>query len=189
MPHLVDKWIATTHGTTPTERHGTPPTLYVVFTKFDATLVQAEGEPADSQVRWDSRLKTGFRDFFAKADADWTTRWDRQGAFHNCYWVRNPRVKSAVFQSVPGQGEDYTGVYREWVAQLTEYYLANSHVNDHFLNPRQSWEAVTRPGNNGIDLLLANLGRDLSPARKSNMLQFQLDRMSGQVRQAMAPYH
>ncbi|MFH0822714.1 MAG: virulence factor SrfC family protein [Pseudomonadota bacterium] len=190
LPYLVQKWIKRSHGATSAERHDKPLSLYVAFTKFDDTLVKKKGgEDPSSPVRWESRLKNAFEDFFArigKATENWVLRWDRRGPFSNCYWLRNPNVDQVVFERHNGS-ELVREDYKPWLAQLFAYYSDNSLVRSHFSDPVKSWNEVTSPGRNGIQYLLDALCSGLEPGQKSRMLNLELDEIFQALERISAP--
>ncbi len=180
LPPLVHKWVAQTHGISSAERQDKPVTLYVAFTKFDRILEKKGGaaDPA-SPVRWESRLYTGFQEFYGRTGTtaeNWSMQWDRRGAFTNCYWVRNPNVDQVAYVK-EGNTEKYRPGYDEWLRQLLPYYMDNALVKSHFNDVRTSWSEVATPGSDGIRYLKQQLGLGLHPDQKRGMLNRELERL------------
>jgi hypothetical protein len=193
LPQLIQKWVKQTHGATSADRSNKQPTLFVAFTMFDTTIVWKKGgEDVSSPVRWDSRLKTGFEDFFGKAPRtmeNWTTNWDTRGPFTNCCWVRNPNVDQAGgWVRTQGGGEAIREGYEEQLDEMKIHYAQNPHVKNHFADVETSWEEVARPGRPGIQYLVDRMTAGLDPSQKSQMLSRDLDNIFQQVIQICEPF-
>ncbi|MDB4444122.1 putative virulence factor, partial [bacterium] len=190
MPRLIQKWINQTHGKNESERTGKDVALYVAFTKFDETLLMKDGEPVDSPARWESRLKMGFTDFFAKGGQSWPEKWDGNGPFKNCYWIRNPKVKSGIFHENPETGkEGLSPEYEEWLKDLKDHYMNNEHVQTHFSykNMNRSWTEVSTPDRNGIQVLLEELTNNLRPDLKCAILNLEIQRIFDRLESILKP--
>ncbi|HNV72883.1 MAG TPA: virulence factor SrfC family protein, partial [Candidatus Ozemobacteraceae bacterium] len=164
-------------------RQGRKNLLFQVFTKFDSDLIWKKGQ--DPQVRWDSRLKTNFEEFFGKAGT-WVEDWDGVTAFQNCYWVRNPNVQQTVF------GRDQQG--NEFVREETQLneimnqYLANELVRRHFKNPQESWKRAASPGHPGIPWLVENVRASVEPLAKVMQLKQNLAQILAGLKSHLQPH-
>ncbi|MBF0546965.1 MAG: hypothetical protein HQM08_21165 [Candidatus Riflebacteria bacterium] len=184
LPYMINKWVEWSQGADTKTREAKKPLLFQVFTKFDMDLTRKKGE--DPRVRWESRLKTNFAEFFGRA-GDWVENWDGSRAFQNCFWVRNPNVQQAVF------GKDQTG--KEFIrdelplAEFKGQYLANEFVRRHFQNPEESWNMAATPGNPGIPFLVENLRKAIEPLTKVRQLESNLKNILMEVKTNLQPYH
>ncbi|GAB4268355.1 MAG: putative virulence factor [Candidatus Rifleibacteriota bacterium] len=183
LPYMVNKWVEWSQGKDPKARTGKKPLLFHVFTKFDMDLIHKRGE--DPAVRWDSRLKTNFADFLGRA-GEWVLEWDEEGAFRNCFWVRNPNVQQTVF----GRDKDGTEFVRdeEQLAKIKSEYLANEHVRRHFANPEEAWEKAATPGNSGIPYLVEKVKESIEPDTKVKQLQANLKLIYAELKTHLQPY-
>ncbi len=185
LPHLAYKWISLTHGKTSSERRGKPITLYVVFTKFDQSLVETTGEQPDSANRWSARLKTGFEGFYGRVGDNWPLRWDGK-AFTNCFWVRNPQVDQPVFETVNGV-EQVRDKYTVTLPQMAEAY-SNEYVRRYFQSVDQSWHAVTIPEETGLRYLLQRMSENLRPEHKRMILHADLNGLRDEIEADLTPW-
>lgn len=183
LPYMINKWVEWSHGKDPKARQGKKPLLFHVFTKFDNDLIRKKGE--DPRVRWDSRLKTNFAEFFGRS-GDWVENWDGEKPFRNCFWVRNPNVQQTVF------GRDQQG--KEFVrdegqlAEIKGQYLGNPAVQKHFQNPEESWNKAATPGNAGIAFLTETLRAAVDPLTKVRQLKTNLESIFTEMKSNLQPY-
>lgn len=183
LPYMINKWVEWSMGADAKSRQGKKPLLFHVFTKFDSDLIWKKGQ--DPQVRWDSRLRTNFEEFFGKAGT-WVEDWDGVTAFQNCYWVRNPNVQQTVF------GRDQQG--NEFVreeAQLNEImnqYLGNELVRRHFKNPQESWNRAAKPGQSGIPFLVESVNGSVEPLAKVKQLKQNLLQLLADLKSHLQPH-
>ncbi|MEW6348640.1 MAG: virulence factor SrfC family protein [Thermodesulfobacteriota bacterium] len=186
LPHLAYKWISLTHGPTGAQRRGKPVTLYVVFTKFDMSLHQSVGDQADSNARWNARLKTGFEDFYGKVGDNWPARWDGR-PFTNCFWVRNPQVDQLVFRNGNGS-EDVREEYKHVLPQMAEAYRRNEYVRRYFPTVNESWATVATPGETGIRHLLRRMSENLRPEQKRMILHADMNNLKDEIELKLKPW-
>jgi hypothetical protein len=180
---MVNKWVEWSQGKDSKSRAGKKPLLFHIFTKFDMDLIRKRGE--DPSVRWDSRLKTNFEDFFGRA-GDWPDNWDGTNAFRNCFWVRNPSVQQTVF----GRDQEGNEFIRdeEQLAQIKAQYLANENVQKHFANPVNAWESAASPGRSGIPALVEAIRQNVEPDTKVKQLQTNLSQIFKEIHSHLQPY-
>jgi hypothetical protein len=183
LPYMVNKWVEWSQGQDSKARAGKKPLLFHIFTKFDMDLIRKRGE--DPSVRWDSRLKTNFEDFFGRT-GDWPIDWDGNSAFKNCYWVRNPNVQQTVF------GRDKEGKEfirdEEQLAQIKSEYLANENVQRHFAEPLEAWENSATPGNPGIPYLIGAINSSIEADAKVKQLDSNLKQIFTEIKTHLQPY-
>ncbi|MFZ2956952.1 MAG: virulence factor SrfC family protein [Candidatus Ozemobacteraceae bacterium] len=183
LPYMINKWVEWSQGKDAKARSGKAPLLFNVFTKFDIDLIRKKGE--DPRVRWDSRLKTNFADFFGRV-GDWVEDWGGGKPFQNCFWVRNPNVQQTIF------GRDQQG--KEFVrdeAQLAEIkgqYLANSMVQKHFGDPEGAWNRAATAENAGITFLVECLKKSVEPSTKVKQLRENIELMLAELKTHLQPY-
>jgi hypothetical protein len=184
LPYMINKWVEWSQGSTPQARQGKAPQLFHVFTKFDIDLIRKKGE--DPRVRWESRLKTNFEEFFGRA-GDWVEKWDERGGFRNCFWVRNPNVQQTVF----GRDRDGKEFVRDeqQLAEIREQYLGNDFVRRHFADPQEAWSRAAMPGQAGIGFLVEQIRRVIDPAAKVRQLDANLKVIYAEVQTNLSPYY
>jgi hypothetical protein len=183
LPYMVNKWVEWSQGKDSKAREGKKPLLFHIFTKFDMDLISKRGE--DPSVRWDSRLKTNFEDFFGRT-GDWVMEWSEDLPFNNCYWVRNPNVQQTVF------GRDKEGKEfirdEEQLAEIKAQYLGNSLVQKHFKDPEKSWDQAATPGHSGIPWLIESIKASVEPDTKVKQLRNNLKLIFTEIRTHLQPY-
>lgn len=183
LPYMVNKWVEWSQGKEPKNRNGKEPLLFHVFTKFDVDLIRKKGE--DPMVRWDSRLKTNFAEFFGRSGT-WVKEWDEQKPFQNCFWVRNPNVQQTVFGR-DKEGKEFVRD-EEQLAQIMQEYLANENVQRHFANAKEAWDRATSPGQSGIPYLVEKVKAGIKPAAKVNQLHANLVQIFTELKTHLQPY-
>jgi hypothetical protein len=183
LPYMVNKWVEWSQGKDPKARSNGSPLLFHVFTKFDMDLIHKRGQ--DPSVRWDSRLKTNFEDFFGRV-GNWVMNWTEEGPFSNCFWVRNPNVQQTVF------GRDQEGKEfireKEQLEQIKKEYLANDFVRQHFADPAKAWDQAATPGNSGIPFLVSTIKSSIEENTKVKQLSQNLKQIFTEVRTNLQPY-
>ncbi len=183
LPYMVNKWVEWSQGKEPKQRAGKLPLLFHVFTKFDMDLIRKRGE--DPSVRWDSRLKTNFEEFFGRV-GEWVQEWEENKPFQNCFWVRNPNVQQTVF----GRDKDGTEFIRdeEQLMQIMNEYLANNYVQKHLKNPKEAWEKAASPGQSGIPYLVETIKNSMDANTKVSQLQNNLSLIFAELKTHLNPY-
>ncbi len=184
LPYMINKWVEWSHGTTPEERAGKPVTLFHVFTKFDQDLVKKKGE--SHEVRWSSRLRTNFEEFFGRA-GDWATQWDPHTPFRNCFWVRNPNVQQTIFGR-DAQGREIP-IDQAYLDEARGRYLAHPLVKAHFQSPEEAWDQAATPDHCGIGWLKEAIRRAIDPRTKVRQLAANLEAILAEVKAQLRPYY
>ncbi|NLI76041.1 MAG: hypothetical protein GX442_06305, partial [Candidatus Riflebacteria bacterium] len=184
LPYMINKWVEWSHGADPTTRAGKPVTLFHVFTKFDQDLVKKKGE--SHEVRWSSRLRTGFEEFFGRA-GDWTLQWDPAGPFRNCFWVRNPNVQQTIFARNE-QGRE-TPIEQAYLDEAKGHYLAHPLVKAHFRDPEQAWDQAATPDRSGIAWLKDAIRGAIDPHTKVRQLEANLAGILADFQAQLRPYY
>lgn len=190
LPGLVQNWIASTHGNSPQAREDVDCVLFMVLTKFDKHLGDSAAEGGD-ETRFERRMQASLLEKFGKGSDPWVTEWTPGHAFSNCFWLRNPNyyVDGLI---------DYDEAMRELrirpekvtrVAELKAGCLHAASVQRHFGDPLAAWEAALALNDGGVSYLMAELERVCKPDSKLRQIGAQLDRLAGELRQAIAPFH
>ncbi|MBI3038381.1 hypothetical protein HYY75_04905 [bacterium] len=183
LPYMINKWIEWSHGPNPKSRQGKPLLLFHVFTKFDLDLIWKKGE--DQNVRWESRLKSNFEEFFGRA-GDWVVNWDETGAFRNCFWVRNPNVQQTVF----GRKDGLEFIREETqLAETKAQYCRHELVRKHFRNPEEAWDEAASPNHAGIPYLKDRIRKTIEPNSKVIQLGSNIQAILHDVKTHLKPYH
>ncbi|MFC1746036.1 virulence factor SrfC family protein [Candidatus Riflebacteria bacterium] len=171
LPFMINKWVEWSHGRTPEERDGKKITLFHAFTKFDEDLVYKQGDRKSLTTRWNTRLKTHFEEFFSR-EGDWVREWSPDRPFDNCFWVRNPGVRSGVFHIRDGREELS---YPHDFEKIHQGYCNSPIVKTYFKDPTTAWQKAASPNNPGIhflrDSILEVVAPDLKVLQLDNNLQ------------------
>lgn len=183
LPYMINKWVEWSQGATPQARKGKTPQLFHVLTKFDIDLIRKKGE--DHRVRWESRLKTNFEEFFGRA-GDWAENWDGQGAFRNCFWVRNPNVQQTVFAR-DRDGKEFVRDETQ-LAEIKGQYLENEFIRRHFSDPGEAWDRAATPGQAGIAFLIERIRKSIEPSSKVRQLEGNLQSIFADMKTHLSPY-
>jgi len=112
-------------------------------------------------------------------------------AFNNCFWLRNPNyyVDGLI---------DYDSEMRELrirpekearVAELQAGCLQAPSVQRHFGDPMKAWAAALALNDGGVSYLMAELEKVCKPDSKLRQITAQLEKLAGDLRQAIAPFH
>lgn len=183
LPYMINKWIEWSQGGEASARKGKKCLLFHVFTKFDMDLVKKRGE--DPMVRWDSRLKTNFSDFFSRG-GDWVNNWSEDRSFQNCFWVRNPSVQQTVF----GRDQNNEEFVRdqEQISQIKSEYLSNANVKKYFANPELAWDRAASPGQSGIKYLVEAIEQTIESTAKTTQLAENLSQIHIDLKNNLEPY-
>ena len=184
LPYMINKWVEWSHGVSPELRSGKVVTLFHVFTKFDQDLVKKKGE--SHEVRWSSRLKTGFEEFFGRA-GEWPTQWNSQGSFRNCFWVRNPNVQQTIFGKNE-QGREFP-IDVPYLEAAHGEYLAHKLVKEHFAFPEEAWNQAATPNRCGIIYLKESIRKSIDPLTKVRQLEANLEGILADMKAQLRPYY
>jgi hypothetical protein len=186
LPGVINTWITLTHGEKPESRRDKPVALFFVLSKFDLEFEQKKGAPS-VESRWDNRLHASLLDFFGK-QYDWPTNWDGVRGFNNLFLLRNPNFRFDAVLDISPEGveqsvrPEQTGL----VAALETAFMGSRLVAEHFLNPRESWDAAMLLNDGGIGLIREKLRPLCSPDIKLNQiatsLREQLERLSARLK-------
>lgn len=190
LPGLVQNWIASTHGATPELRAQADCVLFLVLTKFDKHLGDSAAEGGD-ETRFDRRMQASLLEKFGKGSDPWVDRWTPDQRFNNCFWLRNPNyyVDGLI---------DYDSDMRELgirpgkqdrVAELKAGCLSAPAVQRHFGDPQAAWDAALALNDGGVSYLTGQLEKVCKPDSKLRQIAAQLDQITTDLRQAIAPFH
>ena len=186
LPGVINNWINLTHGEKPESRKNKPVALFFVLSKFDMEFEQKKGAPS-VESRWDNRLHASMLDFFGK-QYDWPVNWDGSGGFTNMFLLRNPNFRfDAVLDITPeGIEQNVRPEQAGNVEALQSAFLNSKLVAEHFVNPRESWDAAMRLNDGGIGLIRQRLRPLCSPDIKRRQIETtlyeQLERLAARLK-------
>ncbi len=191
LPDLAFEWIKVSHGETPEERSKQANALFLVLTKFDKSFEQAAGKGTGSN-RWTTRLETSLLKAFGNR-YDWPRKWDEQGAFNNCYCVRNPnfRQDSLLEYETPTSYKE-TQIRpdkQEYLQTLQESFLTNAEVKTHFQDASTSWDAVMSLNDGGVQHIAAKLEPLCEPQLKRDQVYAGLQRLAANTNAELQQFY
>ncbi len=190
LPGLVQTWIASTHGSTPEQRAGVDPVLFMVLTKFDKHLSDSAAEGGD-ETRFERRMQASLLEKFGKGNDPWVRDWQPGQPFSNCFWLRNPNFYvDGLLEYGPNKVE--TGIRPDKVARIDELRrgcLQAPSVQTHFADSQAAWEAALSLNDGGVGYLLQNLKAVCRPDRKLEQIKAQLEQLRAGLQQAISPFH
>lgn len=162
LPKLIGDWVFRTHGKTPAERSKLLTSLFVIFTKFDIELKgnpsqEKLGQPKTHDYHWKARLEINFEDEMEKSvEQNWPSYWDNNGAFKNCFWMRDPQYSDQVFDEF-GEVKTIRPNYVEKLADKKMSFTGYEAVKRHFHNPAEAWDAASTAGNSGVEYIIEKI--------------------------------
>jgi hypothetical protein len=172
LDKIIEDWIGLTHGEKPQERDKKITSLFLVMTKFDMEFSEGAGKSTDGN-RWTTRLEASLLKPFAAHShrTNWVNKWHTNSAFNNTYWLRNPNADQAGLidsEGSPGSSKELgiRTVKKDFVNKLRETFLVNPHVNQHFFNPVEAWDAGMSLNDGGITRLITELAKVCKPEVK-----------------------
>ncbi|MDR2670050.1 MAG: putative virulence factor, partial [Desulfovibrio sp.] len=159
----VNAWIAGACGATPEARTGREKSLFFILTKGDLEFEDKAGA-GDPSGRWDTRMFASTEIF---GSYGWLKHWDDKGPFDNFFLMRNPTVKSHIFDH-DGQGcetalREDTAAY---VCRIEADFLRSKSVNEHFRFKEESWRSFISPDDGGLFLIRERLAPVCRPGLK-----------------------
>ena len=190
LPGLVQNWIATTHGATPQARATADCVLFMVLTKFDKHLGDSAAEGGD-ETRFERRMQASLLEKFGKGSDPWVNEWTPGRAFTNCFWLRNPNY---YVDGLIDYGSDMRELRirpekEDRVDELKAGCLRAPSVQRHFGDPQGAWDAALALNDGGVSYLMGALERVCKPDSKLRQITAQIDRIAGDLHQAIAPFH
>lgn len=188
VPHMVDDWIASTHGATAQARSRQDVALFLIYTWFDEEFKLKAGQDDGSVERWSIRFETTLRSFLGKSH-EWVDNWANGKPFHNIFWMRNPTVFAEGLI-------DYDAAKRETglrnpvrLATLRERYLANPDVQRHLADPGRAWDAALKLNDGGVAFIAERLGPVCNPAVKRRQVAEQMKALVARLASRLEPLH
>jgi hypothetical protein len=181
----VNDWIAGACGASPEARSGREKSLFFILTKGDLEFEDKAGA-GDPSGRWDTRMFASTEIFRSRG---WLKNWDDKGPFDNFFLMRNPTVKSHMFDH-DGQGRE-TGLREDaaaYVSRIEEDFLHSKAVNEHFRFREQSWRSFISPDDGGLSLIRERLSPVCRPELKREQIRASLREISAQLRDRLRPY-
>ena len=190
LPGLVQNWIGTTHGQRPDQRATTDCVLFMVLTKFDKHLGDSAAEGGDS-TRFERRMEASLLEKFGKGADNWVNEWAPGAPFRNCFWLRNPNyyVDGLIEYDDAKREQQIRPEKLGRVAELRAGCLSAPAVQRHFTDPEAAWDAALRLNDGGVSYLTAELARVCKPDSKLRQIKVQLDQLTTELTQSIAPYH
>lgn len=173
LTSLVGKWVAQTHGDNAQSRAQLPCALFFVLTKFDIELTEKPGDTAESfGNRIDTRLAASMYQLYEHED--WLQNWNGK-PFSNTYFLRNPGFKlEGVFQYA-GEGDERREAglapsAEGRIAATRHGMVSSERCVRHFTHPGLAWDSALTLNDGGVQYLVDNLERVLSPRLKTRQL-------------------
>ncbi len=187
LPILVENWIHDVVGATPEVRETAKNTLFFVLTKFDLHLNDTASSFGETD-RFKRRLEASLFEKFGRNKDNWLQNWDRNQAFKNCFWLRNPNVEQPFFERNE-KLESLNLSRAKRLAELREMYLSTKEVQRHFSNPLDAWEAAVAPNDGGAKYLVKALSNVCDVDIKVNQVGIQLEQISKALINEYEPYY
>jgi hypothetical protein len=191
LPAVVDDWIKVTHGETPEERQGKQTFLFFVLTFFDMHLIDRAGDEGnDKRTRFEARMHASLLRPFGKTPDSWPLQWTPGQPFKNCYWVRNPNIKSEgvieyddfhEVQILPKKKPD--------LAELRSSYASVQEIQEHFSDPLRAWDEVMKLNDGGVSYLAENVAKVCLPDMKAHQVVDRLTRIRKQIADHLARHY
>lgn len=187
LPDMIDEWIGVTHGQTPQERAGRDVVLYFVLTQFDRHFIEKAGDDEDELgSRFAGRMFSSLTGFFGKAH-EWPKNWAGGEPFRNCFWLRNPHIKSEFLIKYDGRREvSLLPEKQERLEALKRAYLQIPDVRDHFADSERAWDEALKLNDGGVSYLAESLAPVCEPTMKRRQVAGRLtdlrQRMTTRIR-------
>ncbi|KQP11872.1 virulence factor SrfC family protein [Pseudorhodoferax sp. Leaf267] len=184
LSSLVRHWVTQTQGETPQARSRLACALFFVLTKFDIELMPKPGDTPESlRNRIDTRLDASMYQLYKQEE--WLQDWSGK-PFDNTYFLRNPEFPLDGVFEYAGEGNERreTGIAAQAVSRLAANragMLEGEKAQRHFRDPAQSWDAAMSFNDGGVQHLVAQLERVLSPRLKTAQLVGRLTEQAQQL--------
>ena len=190
LPAVIEDWTKLNHGETPEQREGRSILLFFVLTWFDVHLMEKAGDQTDKGGRFKTRLEASLLKPFAKTPDAWPLQWTSGKPFKNCFWIRNPNVKSEGVIEYEGYNEIRILPKKEQeISALRESYGMVEEVKQHFAEPLRAWDEVMRLNDGGVSYLAENLAKVCLPDTKVKQVRARLSVLRQQVHESLRPLY
>jgi hypothetical protein len=188
VPHMVNDWIAGTHGATAEARASQDVALFLVYTWFDAEFGLKAGQKDDSVERWSIRFETTLHSFLGKSH-EWVEDWAGGKPFNNTFWLRNPTVFDKGLIDYDAANVEIGFRDPQRLAMLRGNYLANPDVQRYVADPGRAWDAAMVLNDGGIAFIAERLAPMCNPAVKRRQVSEQLKALAARFRSRLEPLH
>lgn len=198
VPGLVSDWVYSTIGDTPEKRGKKLNSLFVVFTKFNLELDgkpdDIPGNPNSHNNKWDARLVSSFSEYISKSiKQDWIHEWDTTSSFRNCFWLRDPKFSTKVYDGVDASGRGLEKrIKPDHISRLNDMeasFVSHSMAQMFFRDPKKAWQEATLPNKSGIDYLIRFMAPTADPEIKRNSLSEHLGEIRGEMCRNLNRFH
>lgn len=167
LPTLLNDWIRNNIGVNSMERDkslkniGTSP-LFLIFTFFNLQLdFDSTNDKEGSYVnKWETRFTTLFEGDIVSSNFSWHKEWtDSQKEFQNFFLLRDYKYSKDLYDGYE-TNEIETSMRPERVEhfnRLETSFVNHEFVNNHFPNPKDSWDAAATINNDGSKRIIEYL--------------------------------
>lgn len=152
---VLNTWVHSTQGETPTERGSHPPGLIWVITQLDRRLEPKPGQSETQQRQeWSNMVHITLLERFAQCD--WLQEWADGRPFDNVFLVRKPGFLRSVIETEGENSERglIAGEDRR-LAQARAIFIENDTVSRHIRDAGSAWDAVLQLNDGGMERLSA----------------------------------
>ena len=183
LPSVIEEWAKLAHGETPELRRAQPILLFFVMTWFDTFFEEKAGDKSqDKRERFVNRMKASLFDPFGSSPASWPMQWSPGRTFKNCYWIRNPNVKSPGLIDYDDFREVRLIPSKELeIKELREAYASVKEIQEHFEDPLRAWDEAMRLNDGGVSYLTENLAKVCLPNIKPDQVSGRLGTLRSQA--------
>ena len=175
--NTINTWIENNIGKTPTQREtlladtkGIAP-LFLIATKFNIDLERVKTDspnnPEKLSQHW-NRFDTVLPEIIKPNR--WFDEWVPDHGVHentfftnvyplrDFYWSSKNGLFDGYMEGVSGEtGVHIDNDYPAYMDNLKESFLEHPFVKKHFKNPKETWESVATPNNDGSKVIIENL--------------------------------
>lgn len=183
LPSVIDEWAKLSHGETPEQRQNHPILLFFVLTFFDNFFEEkASDKIQDKRERFQARMAASMLKPFGSSPSSWPMQWTPGHTFKNCYWIRNPNVKSPGVIEYDGFREVGLVPSKEpEIKELREAYASVKEVQEHFEDPLRAWDEAMRLNDGGVSYLTEKLAKVCLPSIKPDQVASRLATIRSQA--------
>lgn len=173
LPTLLYNWIEKNIGVDETERTQTlsqndVDSLFVIFTffnnqlKYDSTNDFDLSDNSKLNYKWDNRFNRFFQNEIVTQSKNWHKKWTINAPlFKNFYLLRDFKYSSDTFTGFEETGKEIaiSNDKVEYYEALQKSFEEFDFVQNHFKNPKLSWESSSTVQNDGTRFIIENLNK------------------------------